>query len=211
MLSLQDQGALNINLVSPSHSLIPILKALRKAFDRGLYLPIVYNSNGYEKAEVIRHLDGIVDIYLPDLKYFSSELSGTLSRAPDYFRFASSSIQEMHRQRPDFVCDSQDIAQEGLIIRHLVLPGQAEDSMRILRWLAQNVRQGAALSLMSQYKPCHQAPAHLQRRLEPEEYDQVVGTAMDCRFETMFIQPESFRTGKHRTPDFSRPDPFDWS
>ena len=211
MLSLQNKGALNINLVSPSHVIIPILKALQKAYAWGLHLPVVYNSNGYEKAEVIRQLEGIVDIYLPDFKFFSPELSGTLSRAPDYFRFACSSIKEMHRQRPFFVCDEREIAREGLMIRHLLLPGQHEDSMHILRWMAQNVREGIALSLMSQYKPCHKTPHSLQRSLEAEEYNLVVEKALDYGFETMFIQPEPFKEGEHRTPDFSRQNPFDWS
>jgi len=211
MLSLQNQGALNINLVSPSHVLVPILKALQKAYARGFRLPLVYNSNGYEKAEIIRHLGGIVDIYLPDFKYYSPALSNSLSRAPHYSRFARASIQEMHRQRPVFICDNREIAQEGLIIRHLVLPGHWKDSIRILRWLAQHCREGIALSLMSQYTPCHKAPVSLQKTLEAAEYNIVVEKAVACGFETIFIQPESFREGEHRTPDFHRQDPFDWS
>jgi putative pyruvate formate lyase activating enzyme len=211
MIGLQKKGALNINLVSPTHILLPILKALQKAYAQGLRIPLVYNSNGYEKAEVIQHLDGIVDIYLPDCKYFSSQLSQTLSQASDYFLFASASIREMYRQMPTFVTDDQDIAQKGLIIRHLILPGQSEDSIKILEWLAQNCVDRIALSLMSQFKPCHQAPPSLQRFLEVEEYNRVVEKAIDCGFETMFIQPESFSSGEHRTPDFNRKNPFDWS
>jgi putative pyruvate formate lyase activating enzyme len=210
MIGLQKRGALNINLVSPTHSLIPILKALHKAYALGLHLPLVYNGNGYEKAEIVQYLDGIVDIYLPDCKYFSSQLSRDLSQAPDYFRYASALIREMYRQRPILFCDDQDIAEKGLIIRHLVLPGQSEDSINILRWLARHCRDGTALSLMSQYKPCHQAPAGFQRSLEVEEYDRVVKEAIDRGFETMFIQPEPFASGEHRTPDFDRKNPFDW-
>jgi len=172
---------------------------------------LVYNSNGYEKTEVIRYLEGIVDIYLPDCKYFSPQLSQTLSQASDYFLFARDSIQEMYRQMPSFVCDDQDIVQKGLIIRHLVLPGQSEDSINILHWLAQNCRDGTALSLMSQYKPCHKAPASLQRPLDVDEYNRVVEKALDCGFETLFIQPEPFISGEHRTPDFNRKNPFNWS
>ena len=211
MIALQNKGALNINLVSPTHILIPILKALRKACSRGLHLPVVYNSNGYEKAEVIRHLEGIVDIFLPDFKYFSPELSEALSQAPDYFLYASASIREMARQMPPLSCDDRDIASKGLIIRHLVLPGQSEDSIKILEWLDQNLRDGFALSLMSQYKPCYKAPPHLQRPLGAEEYDRVVEKALDCGFETLFIQPEPFKPEDHRTPDFDRKNPFDWS
>jgi putative pyruvate formate lyase activating enzyme len=211
MIALQDKGALNINLVSPSHFLIPILKALQKALARGLCIPLVYNSNGYEKAEIIQHLDGIIDIYLPDCKYFSSKLSRSLSNAPDYFPFASASIREMFHQKPILNCDNRGIAQQGLIIRHLVLPGHITDSLDILHWLARNCKEGTALSLMSQYKPCHKAPANLQRALSSEEYDRVVQAAFDLGFETLFIQPESFTQQEHRTPDFRRKNPFDWS
>jgi len=211
MIDLQNKGALNINLVSPTHILLPILIALRTAYAQGLHIPLVYNSNGYEKAEVIQHLQGIVDIYLPDCKYFSQELSGTLSQTSDYFLFASASIQEMYRQMPNFVYDDQDTAQKGLIIRHLVLPGQSEDSIKVLQWLAQNCRDGIALSLMSQYKPCHKSPPSLQRSLEVEGYNRVVEKALDSGFETLFIQPEPFAPEEHRTPDFNRKNPFDWS
>jgi len=211
MIGLQNIGALNINLVSPTHILLPILKALRTTYAQGLHIPLVYNSNGYEKAEVIQYLDGIVDVYLPDCKYFSPQLSQTLSQASDYFLFASASIREMYRQMPTFVCDDQDIAQKGLIIRHLVLPGQSEDSIKVLQWLAQNCADGIALSLMSQYKPCHKSPPSLQRSLEVEGYNRVVEKALDSGFETLFIQPEPFVPEEHRTPDFNRKNPFDWS
>jgi putative pyruvate formate lyase activating enzyme len=211
MLSLQNKGALNINLVSPSHVLIPILKALQKAYAQGLHLPLVYNSHGYEKAEIIRHLEGIVDIFLPDFKYFSPQLSDTLSLAPDYFHHASAAIKEMHRQRPILICDDREIAQKGLVIRHLVLPGQGEDSIRILGWLDQYCKDGIGLSLMSQYKPCHKAPVNLQRSLDAEEYSKVVDTAFNHGFEIMFIQPQPFRIGDHRTPNFDRQNPFDWT
>ncbi len=211
MIDLQNKGALNINLVSPTHILLPILEALQKACTQGLRIPLVYNSNGYEKAEVIRHLNGIVDIFLPDFKYFSPELSKALSQAPDYFLHASASIREMSRQTPIFSCDGQDIARKGLIIRHLILPGQSEDSMKILDWMDQNLGDGFALSLMSQYKPCHIAPPDLQRSLDVEEYSRVVGKAHDCGFETLFIQPEPFTSREHRIPDFERKNPFNWS
>jgi putative pyruvate formate lyase activating enzyme len=211
MIALQTNGALNINLVSPTHILIPILKALRIAYADGLHIPLVYNSNGYEKTDVLRHLDGIVDIFLPDCKYFSPELSRTLSEAPDYFRCASTSILEMHRQRPAVIYDDRDIAQKGLIIRHLVLPGQSEDSIKVLDWLGRHCSDETALSLMSQYKPCHKAPPAFQRPLEVEEYNRVVEKALDCGFATLFIQPEPFTSEEHRTPDFDRKNPFEWS
>lgn len=210
MIALQKKGALNINLISPSHILIPILKALQKAYTQGLRIPLVYNSNGYEKAEIIQHLEGIVDIFLPDCKYFSPELSETLSQAPDYFHYASASILEMYRQKPEFVCDERDIAQKGLVVRHLVLPGQCEDSIKVIEWLTQNCGEGSALSLMSQFKPCYKTPPSLQRSISIEEYNGVMEKALECGFETLFIQPEPFASGEHRTPDFNRKNPFDW-
>ena len=211
IITLQDKGALNINLVSPSHMLIPILKALQKAYACGLHIPLVYNSNGYEKTDVIRYLDGIVDIYLPDFKYFSPQLSETLSQASDYFLFASTSIQEMYRQIPLSTYDNQGIAKKGLIIRHLILPGQIDDSKRILEWIAQNCTEGIILSLMSQFKPCHKAPPSFQRSLGVEEYNKVVQHALNLGVETLFIQPDPFTLEEHRTPDFNRKNPFNWS
>jgi len=211
MIDLQNKGALNINLVSPTHVLLPILKALQKAYTLGLHIPLVYNSNGYEKPEVIQYLEGIVDIYLPDFKYFSSQLSQSLSQASDYFHFASTSIREMFRQMPVFNCDSQGIATKGLIIRHLILPDQIDDSLKILDWIAQNCTKGVILSLMSQYKPCHKAPPSLQRTLRTEEYNRVVQPALALGLETLFIQPELFKPEEHRIPDFERKNPFDWS
>jgi putative pyruvate formate lyase activating enzyme len=211
MIGIQNKGALNINLVSPSHILFPMLKALRLALTQGLHIPLVYNTNGYEKAEVIHHLDGIMDIYLPDFKYFYPQISQTYSHASDYFLFASSSIREMYRQKPILICDDQGIAEKGLIIRHLVLPGNSEDSIQILRWIDQHCGEGIALSLMSQYKPCHQAPPSLQRSLDVDEYKRVVDIALGIGFETLFIQPEPFTSTEHRTPDFDSKNPFDWS
>jgi putative pyruvate formate lyase activating enzyme len=211
MIALQNKGALNINLVSPTHILLPILKALQTAYTQGLHIPLVYNSNGYEKAEVIQHLEGIVDIYLPDCKYFSPRLSQAFSQASDYFPHASVSIREMSRQMPQMAWDDQDMVQTGLIIRHMILPGQSEDSMKILEWIAQNCPEGIALSLMSQYKPCHKAPPSLQRSLEVEEYNRIVEKALELNFATLFIQPEPFKPKEHRTPDFDGENPFDWS
>jgi len=210
MLALQQQGAWNINLVSPSHLLVPILEALDIALARGLSLPVVYNSNAYEKAEVIALLEGIVDVYLPDCKYFSRVLSGRLSGAPDYFRHASQAIKEMHRQQPLLVSDEKGMARRGLILRHLVLPGQWPDSIRILDWAVSVLSPRVCLSLMSQYWPCHQAPRRLQRPLRADEYRKVIDHATALGFTNLFFQAESFAPGEHRLPDFSLPDPFEW-
>jgi len=210
MLWLQAQGALNINLVSPTHVVLPILRALRIAYSQGLSIPLVWNSNGYESLEVIEHLRGIVDIYLPDLKYVSSELSKKYSGAPDYFEQARLALQEMYCQQPDLILDEQEIARSGLIIRHLVLPGHTADSIKVLEWIATNLSTSVGLSLMSQYHPCFKAPAELRREITAEEYRQVMNRALELGFEHLFLQPEPFEDDEHLVPDFRRKNPFRW-
>jgi len=211
MLDLQKKGALNINLISPTHLIVPILKALKLAYQHGLKLPLVYNSNGYEKVEIIRQLNGIVDIYLPDLKYFSPHLSAKFSGAEDYFVSASMTIQEMSRQQPELICNESDVAKQGLIIRHLILPGQSDDSLHILGWIARNLAGQFGLSLMSQYYPRFKAPPCLQKTLDTGEYTKVLDRAIELEFEILFIQPESFSPKEHLLPDFDRGDPFEWT
>jgi len=210
MLWLQAQGALNINLVSPTHVVLPILRALRIAYSQGLSIPLVWNSNGYESLEVIEQLRGIVDIYLPDLKYVSSELSKKYSGAPDYFEQARLTLQEMYCQQPDLILDDQEIARSGLIIRHLVLPGHTADSIKVLEWIATNLSTSVGLSLMSQYHPCFKAPAELRREITAEEYRQVMNRALELGFEHLFLQPEPFEDDEHLVPDFRRKNPFRW-
>jgi putative pyruvate formate lyase activating enzyme len=210
MLGLQDKGAQNINLVSPTHLILPILRALRAAYSQGLHLPIVSNSSGYEKASVLAHLEGIVDIYLPDLKYVSSDLSRRFSGAFDYFEQAGEAIKEMSCQQPALVIDEQGIARRGLIVRHLLLPGQSEDSLAVLDWLAAVFGSHIAVSLMSQYRPCYQAPEELRRPLSPEEYGRVLARAKELEFERMFVQPETFGPEDHLFPDFDLAEPFRW-
>jgi len=210
MLDLQRQGAYNINLVSPTHLVLPILRALKIAWARGLRLPLVYNSNGYEKIEIIEQLAGIIDIYLPDLKYFSPGVSNKYSGAADYFSRASLVLQEMYCQHPDLVLDDENIAGQGLIIRHLVLPGQTTDSLAILDWLAKNFSSSLCLSLMSQYRPCYRAPQELQRPLHPDEYRAVISKAKELGFENLFLQPDLFPPDEHLVPDFDQREPFRW-
>jgi putative pyruvate formate lyase activating enzyme len=210
MLDLQARGAYNINLVSPTHMIAPILRALRAALAGGLRIPIVYNSNGYEKVDVIERLAGIVDVYLPDLKYFSPEVSKKYSGASDYFAHASQAVEEMFVQRPDLVLDDEGLAREGLIIRHLVLPGRVEDSMAVLDWIGRTLPPDTALSLMSQYHPCYRAPEDIRRPLGAEEYRAVVDRARALGLTQLFIQPEIFGTDDHLVPDFERGDPFRW-
>ncbi|MFC2166967.1 hypothetical protein ACFLQZ_03285 [Acidobacteriota bacterium] len=211
LLSLQDQGALNINLVSPMHFLIPILHGLKLAYEQGLHLPIVYNTNAYEKVQTLNLLEGIIDIYLPDLKFYSTQAAQTFSNKPDYFQHASLAIKEMYRQRSDLKFNDNEIAQEGLIIRHLVLPGMIKDSLKIIEWIASNVSLSVGLSLMSQYFPCFRAPKTIQKKLSSKDYFQSVEHAQKMGFETLFIQPELFESTEHLNPDFDKKKPFKWS
>jgi len=210
LLELQGKGALNINLVSPMHMIIPILKGLKKAYERGLLLPLVYNTNAYEKASTLSYLEGIVDIYLPDLKYHSPQLAQSLSNTPDYFDHAGQAVKEMFRQRPMLHVEKNEVAQKGLIIRHLVLPGQVADSLTILEWTAKNISTKIGLSLMSQYVPCFRAPEEIRKKLTDKEYKQVVVRAEELGFEMLFIQPELFDQSEHLVPDFDQAEPFKW-
>jgi putative pyruvate formate lyase activating enzyme len=210
MLDLEAQGAANINLVSPTHFLLPLLESLRIALDKGLSLPVVYNCSGYESDRVLRSLEGVVDIYLPDLKYASPILSGTLSGAPDYFETAKAALTEMYCQQPVLETDSEGMALRGLIVRHLVLPGHVEDSFRVLDWLGRDLSLSVGISLMSQYLPGFEAPQGLNRALTAEEYRKAQAFAESLGFESLFVQPEPFVRDEHLNPDFTREKPFDW-
>ena len=209
-LDLQGKGALNINLVSPMHMIIPILKGLKKAYEGGLCLPLVYNTNAYEKVSTLSQLEGIVDIFLPDLKYYSPLLSQRFSHTADYFEQAGQAVKEMFRQQPKLLFDENQVARAGLIIRHLVLPDQVTDSLALLDWTAENISVEIGLSLMSQYVPCFRAPEEIQKNLTDKEYKQAVHRAEDLGFEMLFIQPELFDTSEHLVPDFNQIDPFKW-
>lgn len=210
MLGLQSRGAHNINFVSPTHVVLPILRALRIALARGLELPLVWNSSGYENVGIVLALDGIVDIYLPDLKYHSPEISGRYSGAADYFERASETLREMSVQQPVLEIGPEDTARQGLIVRHLILPGCVDDSLAVLRWLRADLSPFIGLSLMSQYHPCHEAPPEIRRALTPEEYATAAKRAVELGFERLFLQPEPFRPDEHLVPDFRKKAPFRW-
>ncbi|MCX6842383.1 MAG: radical SAM protein [candidate division WOR-3 bacterium] len=201
-LELEQQGAHNINLVSPTHysdQLIPVLEAARKR----LRIPVVWNSNGYEKTETLARLDGLVQVYLPDLKYHSDELARACSSAPDYFRFASAAITEMKRQVGRNRYDEHGIIESGLIIRHLVLPGHTDDSKQILTWIHDDLGPRTSVSLMAQYYPVHRATElpGMNRRLSVEEYEDVRRRSDELGFEEGFAQEPSSASREY-TPDF---------
>lgn len=170
MEALIDQGAENIDLVTPTHFLPTILPAL----ERPLPVPVVYNCGGYERVETLRALEGKIDIYLPDLKYADAALAGALSGAPDYFPVAARAIREMVRQVGSVQWQGERVTR-GVIIRHLILPGQVENSLRVLDWIGEHFRPGQVLvSLMRQYTPMGGLGAPYDRRITDEEYDAVL-------------------------------------
>ena len=157
MLSLQAKGCHNINLVSPTHVVPYILDALELAVRAGLYLPLVYNSGGYDCVETLKLLDGIVDIYMPDMKYSDERTAEQLSGIKDYPEVNKAAIKEMHRQVGDLQLDEQGVAQCGLLVRHLVLPNQLAGTEEVVRFLAQEVSTDTYLNIMAQYHPCYKA------------------------------------------------------
>jgi len=172
MLALQAGGCHNINLVSPSHVVAPILAALVLAADHGLSLPLVYNTGGYDSPEALALLDGVVDIYMPDMKYSDPAVGLRLSGVPDYPAVNNVAVREMHRQVGDLVIDEDGVAQHGLLVRHLVLPGDLAGTETVVRFLADEISTGTYLNLMDQYHPAHLAREYppLQRRLLPHEF-----------------------------------------
>ena len=195
-LELQDKGAANINLVTAGHFIPQLCYAIPRARQQGLSIPIVYNSSGYEEVSSLGLLDGLVDIYLPDLKYRSPQLSAQYSHAPDYFEKASAAIGEMFRQvgRPVFAPDS-GLMKRGVIVRHLLLPGHVGDSKRILRYLHDTYRNDIYVSIMNQYTPMRhlaQMPqlnqTELSRKVTAEEYERVLDFADQIGIENGYMQ-----------------------
>jgi putative pyruvate formate lyase activating enzyme len=178
MLELQAQGCHNINLVSPSHVVAQIIAATYDAAQRGLRLPLVYNTGGYDSPEALALLDGIVDIYMPDMKYGDSALARKYSKIRDYVEVNHTAVREMHRQVGDLALDEDGIAQRGLLVRHLVLPGGIAGTEKVLEFLATEISRDTYLNLMDQYRPCYRADEYpeLDRLITTAEYR----TALDA-------------------------------
>lgn len=194
---LIDEGAQSIDLVTPTHFLPDILPALTPK----LPVPVVYNCGGYESVETLRALEGLVDIYLPDFKYADNALAARLSRAPDYFEVAAAALQEMYRQVGGAVIED-DVMQRGMIIRHLVLPGYLDNSLRVIEWVADTFpKKDVLFSLMSQYVPMGENLPPLDRRLTEEEYDGAVSWMELCGLTRGFTQDFSAATTEY-LPEF---------
>ena len=179
-LHLQELGAHNLNLVTPTPYVPQIREALILAKHNGLTLPVVYNSNAYETVESLRSLEGLVDVYLPDLKYFSAALSIKYSHAPDYFALATLAITEMHRQVGNPLFDSSGMLLRGLMIRHLLVPGLYYDSQQVIRWVLTHLPREVHLNLLGQYIPLGRAAEYpeINRRLSRKRYEQLVEFAL---------------------------------
>ncbi len=196
MLELQAQGCHNINLVSPSHVVPQILAALPLAVPKGLHLPLVYNTGGYDSLETLHMLDGIVDIYMPDMKFANGGISKKLTRAMDYPQVNQSAVKEMHSQVGDLLMDEKGIAIRGLLVRHLVLPRNKSGTQQIVRYLAEEISTNTYLNLMAQYRPVYNAFHYpeINRPITSNEYCAAVWMAqeaglsrLDGRVKSVFI------------------------
>ena len=189
-LELQAKGALNINLVTPTHYTLQIIDAVKIARAKGLKLPIVYNTSSYEKVETIKLLEGIVDIWLPDFKYMDNTAAQRYSKAPDYVENAKAAIAEMVRQQPECAFNEDGIIQKGVIVRHLVLPGQTQRAKDAVQYLYDCYGDSIFISIMSQYTPCTDLGDYpeINRKLTAEEYDDVVDFAVEIGVENGFLQ-----------------------
>lgn len=189
-LNLQEKQANNINLVTPTHFIRPIKKALLLAKERGLILPVVYNTSGYELVESLKELDGLVDIYLPDFKYYDNAIAKKYSNVEDYFFYASCAVKEMVRQTKELVLDERGMMKKGVIVRHLVLPGCIEDSKRVIKYLYETYGNNIMFSIMNQYTPLEYVKdiPELNRKLTEEEYEELVNFAIDLGVENGYIQ-----------------------
>ncbi|MFV0341583.1 MAG: radical SAM protein [Anaerocolumna sp.] len=189
-MELQQKSANNINLVTPSHFIPQIKEALLRARTLGLTIPIVYNSSGFEKPEALRLLEGLVDIYLPDFKYMDSTIAKKYSNAMDYPTRAKESIREMFRQVGTPVFSENGIMLKGMMVRHLILPGQGYDSMQILKYLYETYKDSIYVSIMNQFTPLENVVRYpeINRKLTEKEYDEVVEYAIEIGIENGFIQ-----------------------
>lgn len=202
-LELQEQGANNINLVTPTHYVPQIIEAIKKARENGLWLPIVYNTGTYETVETLRMLDGYVDVYLPDMKYMDKETSKMYSCAHDYFETAAAAIAEMFRQVGSPQFSAAGIMTKGMIVRHLMLPGHIQDSKNIIKYLFDTYGDDIFISIMNQYTPLPQVRdiEELNRKITEEEYEEVTDYAIGIGIENGFIQEGDTATESF-IPDF---------
>jgi len=208
MMELQKRGCHNIDLVTPTHYVPFILKAVSLAAEKGLQVPLIYNCSGYESVETLRLLDGIMDLYLPDWKYGENKIAEQYSNAPDYPLICRAAIREMYRQVGDLQVDEAGIARKGIIVRHLMLPNHLSNTRRVISLLAGTLSPAVRISLMSQYHPAYKAGHYprLRRFLLAEEYAEAKKMMEDLKFDEYWTQ--EMRGSKSCLPDFQKEDPF---
>lgn len=199
--NLKNMGAETLDLVTPAHFSPQIKKALLIAKDKGLDIPVVYNTGGYERAEIIKEISSVVDVFMPDFKYFSDELAKKYSSANDYVQTVKAAINAMYEAKGKFKIEN-GIMTKGVLIRHLVLPGQRKDSMKILKYLYETFGDNIYLSLMGQYVPTPYVAKELNRKLTTFEYESVVNYAVDLGFKHAYTQ-EKTAAAKDFIPDFN--------
>ena len=210
MLDLQDRGCHNVNFVSPSHFVQQLLRAVVEAVPGGLRVPLVYNSSGYDSVATLKELDGVIGVYLPDLRYACDKWASKFSASSCYVARARQAIKDMYRQVGDLVMDESGVAQRGLIVRHLILPNGLAGSKESLTWLVREVSPTVTVSIMSQYFPVHQASRIplLSRKISPPEYSEVVELVNRLGLENGWLQ--EMGASENYLPDFRREEhPFD--
>ena len=191
MLALQAQGCHNINFVSPSHVVAQVIAAVEIAASKGLCLPLVYNTGGYDSLEALRLLDGIIDIYMPDMKYGDTRTAHRFSHVRDYVDVNHAAVKEMHRQVGDLILDEEGVAQRGLLVRHLVLPENISGTDRVLEFLATSISPRTYLNLMDQYRPCYRAEenAPLDRPVTSREFSRALARAESLGLDRLDARP----------------------
>lgn len=189
---LKDRGANNINLVTPSHFVPLIKEAIVMAKEKGFDLPFVYNSSGYDSISTLKMLDGLIDVYLPDFKYFNNDLAVMYSKCPNYVEVVMEAIEEMYRQVGRFVFDENNMIKKGVIVRNLVLPNYVENSKNIIKYLYDTYGDNIYISIMNQYTPCGKLEGYLEinRKLTSYEYEEVVGYAVSLGVCNAYIQED---------------------
>ena len=186
----QNRKAENINLVTPTSYALQIIEAIRIAKKNGLNIPIIYNTNGYENIETLKLLEGYIDVYLPDLKYYDNELGKKYSKVDHYFEIATKAIQEMYRQVGSPKLNSKGMIQKGVMVRHLILPNQIENSKKVLKWLKENMDEQVYIDIMAQYFPTYKAKGmeELNRKLTKEEYQEIENYVYDLNIQNGYMQ-----------------------
>ncbi len=190
MIIQQEKGVENINLVTPTSYAIHIIEAIKIAKAKGLHIPIVYNTNGYESVETLKMLEGYIDIYLPDFKYYYNELGKKYSNINNYFEIVTEAIKEMYRQVGNPKLNENGMMKKGLMIRHLILPNQIENSKQVLKWIKENLGNNIYVSVMAQYFPTYKAKEldELNRKLTKNEYEEVENYLYELNLENGYIQ-----------------------